>query len=65
MNLIENDASGHAILFALSLCRGCSETAGKSGGWTIGSVREVGLSLSVVEVPAFGSMSAFALVKCA
>ena len=48
-------------------CRsvGVFRDGSKSGGWIIGSVREVGLSLSVVEVPAFGSMSAFALVKYA
>jgi len=44
---------------------GVFRATGKSGGRLIGSVREVGLSPSVVEVPAFGSMSAFALVKYA
>jgi hypothetical protein len=65
MNLIENGARRHAILFALSLCRGVQRRQVKSGGRLIGSVREVGLSLSVVELPAFGSMSAFALAKYA
>ncbi len=64
MNLIESDARD--MLYFLP-CRsvGVFRGGGKSGGWTIGSVREVGLSQSRVVLAVFGSTSVFALVKFA